>query len=101
VLEPNAVAIGLIAGLAVGLCALARRSRFGARIPGSFGQGFVGFRGDGWPQGVQEDDDARWSWQGMAAAASGGRASGALGAAVRTYPARDSRRAVPPTRPQR
>jgi hypothetical protein len=32
-------------------------------IPFSFGEGFVGYRGDqGWPQGVQEDDDVRWSW---------------------------------------
>ncbi len=28
----------------------------------SFGQGFLGYRGDGWPVGVQEDDDVHWSW---------------------------------------
>jgi hypothetical protein len=29
----------------------------------SFGQGFVGYRGDaGWPHGVQEDDDVHWNW---------------------------------------
>ena len=28
----------------------------------SFGQGFIGYRGDGWPVGVQEDDDVHWSW---------------------------------------
>jgi hypothetical protein len=41
-------------------------------IPFSFGEGFVGYRGDqGWPQGVQEDDDLRWSWgpSGVSAAA--------------------------------
>jgi hypothetical protein len=33
-------------------------------IPFSFGEGFIGYRGDqGWPQGVQEDDDVRWSWR--------------------------------------
>jgi len=32
-------------------------------IPFSFGEGFIGYRGDqGWPQGVQEDDDVKWSW---------------------------------------
>jgi hypothetical protein len=37
-------------------------------IPFSFGEGFVGYRGDqGWPQGVQEDDDVRWSWHPAAA----------------------------------
>ena len=30
----------------------------------SFGEGFVGYRGDpGWPQGVQEDDDVHWDWR--------------------------------------
>ena len=25
---------------------------------------FIGYRGDqGWPQGVQEDDDVKWSWR--------------------------------------
>ena len=33
-------------------------------IPFSFGEGFIGYRGDqGWPQGVQEDDDVKWSWR--------------------------------------
>jgi hypothetical protein len=31
----------------------------------SFGQGFIGYRGDlGWPRGVQEDDDVHWNWNG-------------------------------------
>ena len=33
-------------------------------IPFSFAEGFIGYRGDqGWPQGVQEDDDVKWSWR--------------------------------------
>ena len=36
-------------------------------IPFSFGEGFLGYRSDqGWPQGVQEDDDVHWSWKGPA-----------------------------------
>jgi hypothetical protein len=27
-----------------------------------FGSGFVGYRASGWPQGVQEEDPAPWSW---------------------------------------
>lgn len=31
-------------------------------VPFSFGEGFVGYRADlGWPQGIQEEDDVRWS----------------------------------------
>jgi hypothetical protein len=30
----------------------------------SFGEGFVGYRGDpAWPQGVQEEVDVRWDWR--------------------------------------
>jgi len=30
----------------------------------SFGEGFLAYRGrDGWPHGVQEDDDFRWNWK--------------------------------------
>jgi hypothetical protein len=36
----------------------------------SFGQGFIGYRADGWPVGVQEDDDLHWSWQSSRGAAS-------------------------------
>ena len=29
----------------------------------SFGEGFLGYRAhDGWPHGVQEDDDVHWNW---------------------------------------
>lgn len=37
--------------------------RFARRAPFGFGDGFVAFRAElGWPRGVQEDDDLRWSW---------------------------------------
>src|SRR5690348_14336877 len=43
-------------------------------IPFSFGEGFVGYRGDqGWPQGVQEDDDVKWSWSAPRASAPASR----------------------------
>lgn len=33
------------------------------RVTFSFGEGFVGYRGDPpWPHGVQEDDDVHWNW---------------------------------------
>jgi hypothetical protein len=99
VLEPNALALALVVALAVGLIVVARRSRLGGRLPGSFGQGFVGFRVDGWPRGVQEDDDARWSWPGLAATASGVRSGpGAVSGAGVLHPRRPP---IPPTRPQR
>jgi hypothetical protein len=54
--------------LGVGAAALvvaAASVRFVDRHVGfSFGEGFVGYRGDpAWPQGVQEDDDVRWDWR--------------------------------------
>ena len=54
-----AVTAALVAGI---FAIIAFATRLGARLPGSFGDGFVGFRGAGWPRGVQEDDDARWTW---------------------------------------
>jgi hypothetical protein len=90
VLDPNTLALALVGALAVGLALVARRSRFGGRLPGSFGQGFVGFQRDGWPSGVQEDDDARWSWSGPVSPAPS-----------RPGAAPDQRRPVPPSRPQR
>jgi hypothetical protein len=61
-MNASVVAIGALGGIVAGLLALAVRTRLGGRLPGSFGQGFVGFRRDGWPTGVQEDDDAHWTW---------------------------------------
>ena len=44
---------------------------FDGMIPFSFGEGFIGYRGDpAWPQGVQEDDDLKWSWRAAPSAAS-------------------------------
>jgi hypothetical protein len=88
-MDENGLAIALAAALAVGAGVVAGRTRFGGRLRGSFGQGFVGFRPDGWARGVQEDDDARWSWPGSGSGEDAGRRP--FGCA----------RAVPPQRPQR
>ena len=62
--------VAIVAG-SLGLAAIAFR-RIDRRVPFSFGEGFIGYRGDpGWPQGVQEDDDVHWNWR--ASAASGRR----------------------------
>jgi hypothetical protein len=74
----RSVAIALAVGFAAGFALHDVRAGLGAAIaawllleiqgvvdmiPFSFGEGFVGYRGDqGWPQGVQEDDDVKWSW---------------------------------------
>ena len=43
---------------------LARETRLRANGASfSFGEGFLGYVArDGWPRGVQEDDDVRWNW---------------------------------------
>jgi len=52
--------VGLALAGIVGLAGLIRTAD--RRLPFSFGEGFVGYRADlGWPRGVQEDDDVRWS----------------------------------------
>ncbi|HEY3523631.1 MAG TPA: hypothetical protein VGK63_08000 [Candidatus Limnocylindrales bacterium] len=56
------IAPAAIVAIAAGLACVGVATRLGGRLRGSFGSGFVGFRGDGWPHGVQEDDDARWRW---------------------------------------
>jgi hypothetical protein len=64
-------AIGLVTGNAglgavCALCAwvIGQIGAFGRRVPFTFGEGFLGYRGDpAWPQGVQEDDDFRWNWR--------------------------------------
>jgi hypothetical protein len=92
-IDTDTMALGVIGLLAVGLIAVARRSRWGSGLPGSFGQGFIGFRGDGWPHGVQEDDDAHWAWPGSRPAAASAAPS------ARTLVT--GGRAIPPSRPQR
>jgi hypothetical protein len=73
----SVVAIGLVAAfgalLATGLETLAFAIALAAAVRGlrrvaaavtfSFTDGFLSFRADdGWPTGVQEDDDFHWSW---------------------------------------
>ena len=42
----------------------------------SFGEGFLGYTArDGWPRGVQEDDDVHWDWSTGRSAQPGRRAS--------------------------
>jgi hypothetical protein len=54
--------VGLLAGAIVGVHAALRL--IDQRIPFTFGDGFVGYRGDPrWPLGVQEDDDVHWNWK--------------------------------------
>lgn len=48
---------GALACAGVGVRSIDRRVTF------SFGEGFIGYRGDPvWPHGVQEDDDVHWNW---------------------------------------
>jgi hypothetical protein len=43
----------------------------------SFGDGFLAYAGtNGWPHGVQEDDDVHWNWSGVKAARPGHGAGG-------------------------
>jgi hypothetical protein len=60
------VAVDVLVGLASGVlvCGVAALLRVDRRIPFSFGEGFIGYRGDPtWPRGIQEDDDFRWNWK--------------------------------------
>ncbi len=46
--------------------------RVAASMSFSFADGFLTYRGDaGWPHGVQEDDDFRWSWSRPSSAVAG------------------------------
>jgi hypothetical protein len=74
----RSVAIALVAGFAAGFALHDIRAGLAVAIvawllqemrvvvemfPFSVGDAFLGYRGDqGWPQGVQEDDDLKWSW---------------------------------------
>jgi hypothetical protein len=54
--------VGLAAILLVIGMVLFVTSRNTGRTLDLFGSGFVGYRGAGWPQGVQEEDPVPWSW---------------------------------------
>jgi hypothetical protein len=63
---PILLRVGWQAAAVTGLIALiVREAHLRAdRSTISFGEGFLGYRGrDGWPHGVQEDDDFRWNWK--------------------------------------
>jgi len=90
--DVTALGVGSMAAIALGLLEVARRTRRGDRLPWSFGDGFLGFRGYGWPRGVQEDDDARWTWTDRPT-------SPDLPPALPVWLAHSH--AVPPSRPQR
>jgi hypothetical protein len=105
--DANVAALEVIGAIMLGLVAVAGRTRLGDRLPGSFGQAFVGFRGDGWPSGVQEDDDARWAWaasprrpESIARRVVPGERATAEGMAP-SLRAGPGDRPTPPTRPQR
>ncbi|HET7026289.1 MAG TPA: hypothetical protein VFI28_01220 [Candidatus Limnocylindrales bacterium] len=105
-MDANLAALELIGGIALGLSVVAHRTRLGHRLRGSFGQAFLGFRGDGWPSGVQEDDDARWAWAGWPPGPEPARHGLPRDRAARarvavTFGAGPGDRPTPPTRPQR
>jgi hypothetical protein len=63
---PILLRVGWQAAVVTGLVALiVREAHLRAdRSTISFGEGFLGYTArDGWPQGVQEDDDFRWNWK--------------------------------------
>jgi hypothetical protein len=71
---PVLLRVGWQAAAVVAVCALiVREAHLRAdRSTISFGEGFLAYRGrDGWPQGVQEDDDFRWNWKPVGSAQSG------------------------------
>ena len=62
---PALVLFGWQAAILVGMLAAAAREIDGRldRATGGFADGFLPYRADdGWPRGVQEDDDLRWHW---------------------------------------
>jgi hypothetical protein len=53
--------VGWLPAVMVGVVALGARAMRHATF--GFGDGFLPFRAqDGWPRGVQEDNDVRWNW---------------------------------------
>ena len=62
VLATGDPSLGAGSGLLVGAVWLLRSVSIS--VPFSFGEGFLGYRGDpAWPKGVQEDDDVHWDWR--------------------------------------
>jgi len=62
---PVTLVVDWQSGLVVGAAAAILREldRRVAHVTFSFGDGFLPFRSDnGWPRGVQEDDDVHWNW---------------------------------------
>jgi hypothetical protein len=53
--------VGLLTGIIAVACGAFRDGRDGVSF--TLGDGFLPYRPDtGWPRGVREDDDVRWSW---------------------------------------
>jgi hypothetical protein len=90
-LGPDVLAAGSVVAMLLGVFLVARWTRLGAGFPASFGEGFLPFRPDGWPRGVQEDDDAHWSWPDR----------GPVESSRLPSPSAIRRRATPPRHPQR
>jgi hypothetical protein len=71
---PIAIVFGPQVGLLAGIGAVAYGALWEGRDGMAFtlGDGFLPYRPDtGWPHGVREDDDVRWSWGGTQQAARG------------------------------
>jgi len=76
---PMLARVGWQAALVAGLAALMFREarRRANRSTISFGDGFLAYAGtNGWPHGVQEDDDVHWNWSATRTARPGQGASG-------------------------
>jgi hypothetical protein len=76
---PILVRVGWQAAVVAGVIALIlREGRLRAdRSTLSFGDGFLAYAGtNGWPHGVQEDDDVRWNWAAVRPARRGQESSG-------------------------
>ncbi len=89
-MDASTLAPAAVVAVGGALAAIAFVTRLSATVRGSFADSFVGFRDDGWPRGLQEDDDAHWS-----------SPRTAIGRNRRPPHRRPSGTPVPPTRPQR